>query len=214
MRKIGRRTVDAKVRGATMDIEHTIVLSRSVEKILAALIGALAIFLGYKLFAAPLGADGGGLIKVGEKLQIDISHVGPGVFFALFGAGLIGYTMVPVKREQEQATPTQRVRTSIQAMNDIWPATVDLTPINSPPCEVSVKRLAEMAVEIGSAPTDKQQKELAAALREARVSLMCRSWKDEWGRREAFVDWVYNYGEGDPPSREISRAVAVYRGSA
>jgi hypothetical protein len=195
-----------------MDIEHIVVLSRSAERILVALIGAFAIFLGYRLFAsATVDANAVGLLKLGDHLQIDISHVGPGVFFALFGTSLICYAVVPVTYQKKK--DGGEIVTKIRSMTDAWSATVE-PALSALPCEASVKRLAEMAREIGPAPTDERQKELAVALREARVSLMCRSWKDEWGRREAFMDWVYNFGEGDPPSQEINRAVAVYRGSA
>ena len=55
-------------------------------------IGAFAIYLGYKLFATATTGEGAANAALGT-FQIYISHVGPGVFFALFGAGLVGYAV-------------------------------------------------------------------------------------------------------------------------
>lgn len=63
---------------------------RGVERLMAMATGALSIALGYHLFR--LGVVGGqeGVIEKGD-FKLHLVKVGPGVFFSLFGAVLVGY---------------------------------------------------------------------------------------------------------------------------
>src|SRR5262245_48131492 len=65
---------------------------RHLERLVIALSGALAIWLGYRLFLSmPLAEKGTGKLQLPGGISIFISRVGPGVFFALFGAGVLAY---------------------------------------------------------------------------------------------------------------------------
>ena len=62
-------------------------LFRSIERIVSVLIGGLSIFLGYRLFSSVRGqSDGKGTFKFPMHTSGVLTKVGPGVFFALFGA--------------------------------------------------------------------------------------------------------------------------------
>src|SRR6266850_986040 len=79
-----------------------VVLTRATERILVVLIGALAIYLGYSLFRqispARKGAnDGEAKIELPGGTSIFLTRIGPGVFFALFGAGLIVFSATKVE---------------------------------------------------------------------------------------------------------------------
>ena len=66
--------------------------ARHLERLVIALAGALAIWLGYRLFLSmPLAEKGTGKLQLPGGISIFISRVGPGVFFALFGAGVLAY---------------------------------------------------------------------------------------------------------------------------
>ena len=66
--------------------------ARHLERLLIALSGTLAIWLGYRLFLSmPLVDRGTGKLQLPGGISIFISRVGPGVFFALFGAGVLAY---------------------------------------------------------------------------------------------------------------------------
>src|SRR5262245_25097049 len=66
--------------------------ARHLERLVIALSGALAIWLGYRLFLnMPLAERGSGKLQLPGGISIFISRVGPGVFFALFGAGVLAY---------------------------------------------------------------------------------------------------------------------------
>ncbi|MBH5397875.1 hypothetical protein HZZ13_08725 [Bradyrhizobium sp. CNPSo 4010] len=95
-----------------------IVLARISERLIVAASGAFSLWLGYRLFEAitekqrqaiesvaalPTSPDAVAAgrderrsaleAKLGDVLNIRVSDVGPGVFFALFGSVLLGYVM-------------------------------------------------------------------------------------------------------------------------
>jgi hypothetical protein len=84
--------------------------ARHLERLVIALSGALAIWLGYRLFLGmPLAERGTGKLQLRGGISIFISRVGSGVFFALFGAGVLAYgeTLAPRRPgEIMPATPT------------------------------------------------------------------------------------------------------------
>lgn len=58
-------------------------------RILIVLGGILCIYFGYKLFYVVQLKQGEFKIKTGESYEVSLSDVAPGVFFALFGAGIL-----------------------------------------------------------------------------------------------------------------------------
>ena len=63
---------------------------RGVERLIAMTIGALSIALGYHLFRIGVVSEQEGVIKKGD-FKLHLVRIGPGVFFSLFGAVLVGY---------------------------------------------------------------------------------------------------------------------------
>ncbi len=67
---------------------------RGVERLLVVLIGGLSIFLGYHLFLSmPQQPDGEGKVVLPGGVSIYVSRVGPGVFFAMFGAVVLSLSL-------------------------------------------------------------------------------------------------------------------------
>jgi hypothetical protein len=65
-----------------------------LNRILITLSGALAIFLGYRLFfVVPLDRDSKGAFRIKDIAEVSLVRVGPGVFFAFFGAALLAYSL-------------------------------------------------------------------------------------------------------------------------
>ena len=63
---------------------------QGVERLVAMAIGALSIALGYHLFRVGVVGDQEGIFEKGD-FKLHLVRVGPGVFFSLFGAVLVGY---------------------------------------------------------------------------------------------------------------------------
>ena len=73
-----------------MDVETL----RGLERLLVIAAGALAIFLGYRLFLRmPERREGEGKFELPGGISIYVSRVGPGVFFALFGAAILVWSV-------------------------------------------------------------------------------------------------------------------------
>ena len=76
-----------------MDALIAVIFTRALERLLVIGAGVLSIYVGYRLFALlPDRADGEGKLKFPGGIEFFVTRVGPGVFFALFGAALIGYS--------------------------------------------------------------------------------------------------------------------------
>ena len=78
-----------------MDDQTLVVILRGAERILVDLGGALAVYLGYQLFLRmPSRERGEGKFELPGGISIYISRVGPGVFFSLFGAAILGLSLI------------------------------------------------------------------------------------------------------------------------
>src|SRR5438067_50718 len=67
---------------------------RHLERLFVVCSGMLSTWLGYRLFLAmPTAARGDGEIKLPGGISIFLSRVGPGVFFALFGAMVVALAL-------------------------------------------------------------------------------------------------------------------------
>lgn len=81
-------------RAATTPKRRRIVWIRSFERILDTVIGGISIYLGYRLFLKlPEKTDSQGKVVLPGNISIYLSRVGPGVFFALFGAAVIALSL-------------------------------------------------------------------------------------------------------------------------
>ena len=78
---------------------------RMAERILVVAIGGLAIYLGYRLFLkVPESHDSEGRIKLPWNITLLFSRVGPGVFFAVFGAAIVTYALHQTTSYTQEST--------------------------------------------------------------------------------------------------------------
>ena len=83
----------------------TLFLMRMVERLLGLLSGALCVVLGYRLFIMlPEKTDSSGKLVLPGGVSIWLSRVGPGIFFALFGAAIVAYSFASTVRVTDPAT--------------------------------------------------------------------------------------------------------------
>ena len=97
-----------------METVDALLLMRMAERLLGLLAGGLCVVLGYRLFIMlPEEADSSGKVILPGGVSIWLSRVGPGIFFALFGAAIIGYSFASTVRISEQtATPVVQAATA------------------------------------------------------------------------------------------------------
>jgi hypothetical protein len=130
--------ISAPVAEAAMDtVLHPEIL-RMFERVLVVLGGILAIYLGYRLFRiATLEDRSAGKFNLHNILEFSVSRVGPGVFFAAFGAWVL-YTSL-----------TTRISTPVASSS----ATSIQSPISS-----------KLIWDFDSAETDRNLEELKALI--------------------------------------------------
>lgn len=80
-----------------IDYETVSVFFRGAERLFVVLSGALSIWMGWNLFKSNIVQKGDGAVTVGNW-KVELKQVGPGIFFAAFGAIILyGSWATPLK---------------------------------------------------------------------------------------------------------------------
>jgi branched-subunit amino acid transport protein len=196
-----------------------VILTRATERILLVLVGALAIYLGYSLFlrmpnAARSKQAGEGKIELPGGVSIFLTRVGPGVFFALFGIAVIGYSVTrPVNLELPSTTTlasTGGLRFSGIAQGDTTRIPVLSAAITGPEPETVAAKLNGLYQKAQRQMNAVEAEELAQMIRAAKFAVMLGRWKPEWGDRAAFERWAHEHGNEDPPPNLVPVATVVF----
>ena len=88
------------------------VILRSIERIVAVLIGGLSIYLGFRLFLAiPERTESAGKVVLPGGISIYLTRIGPGAFFALFGSIVVAtsFHQAISYHENSQSARTQKI---------------------------------------------------------------------------------------------------------
>lgn len=201
------------------------IVTRAIERLLVVLAGGLAIYLGYRLFLdMPQTERGSGKVNLPGGISIYLSRVGPGVFFSLFGAVVIGLSFqfgvsfndsaqrVVTAALENAAQPEQRSFSGIAGSTQLAasPTGSEVDPYERDRVIAVVAALnrAEAALPANLPPTDRIN--LQYALRDARERLLISVWDPAWGDVAAFRAWIED-NEPDPPPAQISDAARLYR---
>lgn len=204
-----------------MDID-TAILLRSLERLIGILIGGLSIYLGYRLFMnLPARRESEGQIKLWE-LSIVLSRVGPGAFFALFGALVVGLSLYhgvlleringeAVMGEARSASPSPRTErfTGMGAPAAGIDARADARALLRRDIAVLNNFLPMLRADLP--PQDRTQVELA--IPRIKFALMEPQWPQSaagWGDPSRFKAWL-QAAAPEPPPDEIAAAVAYFR---
>jgi hypothetical protein len=94
---------------------------RALERLVAVMIGGMAIYLGYRLFFTIDGGAGNARVSLPGDVTIMISRVGPGVFFALFGTLVVAASFYYAIKYQE-ISQSARESTIMRELNGIGAA--------------------------------------------------------------------------------------------
>jgi hypothetical protein len=216
-----------------MDSELIAVAARHLERLLIVVAGGLSIYLGYRMFLAiPRAAaeTGEGKLELPGGVSIYVTRVGPGVFFALFGAVILGLGLQHgLKLEVREQRPGP-VATTEAATGAAPVATVTERRFSSavPDAASTQQRDAERNSTLGTvaqlsrlgAALDgpggrgippQQRNDFALALNDARQRLLASVWDERaWGPFIDFARWVQQGESGVPPPR-AAPAVRAYR---
>jgi hypothetical protein len=96
--------------------------------------GAIAIYCGYRLFYVATEKQGELNVKLGANHQLGLREVGPGVFFALFGAIILVVCLVyPMKYEETTNSDKIQVQGGPLPQGEPMPIIVAPPPSQEPP---------------------------------------------------------------------------------
>jgi hypothetical protein len=190
-----------------------VIILRMVERILGVLIGGVLIYFGYRLFLSLAGQcgreSGGGSFSFAGGNKIKLSKVGPGVFFALFGAGLIVFSLV--KSVSLTVSPRAVKSTSgskpgvIAASEYKFVGAVSIPETDEDRARmraetqqdiVALNRALDGANAAG-------RSNLARAVSKAKLALMEPLWAEDWGEPAEFRDWL-DKGGGPPANSQAA----------
>ncbi|MGA2614192.1 MAG: hypothetical protein ABSG38_12185 [Spirochaetia bacterium] len=179
---------------------------RAVERIIGVGIGGLCVYLGYKLFLhLPEVTDSKGKVVLPGGISIYLSRVGPGVFFALFGAllvaasfyfglttddknGHLNYAVDRPERPPVQSGTAESDKSGIHG----YPVGEGLAP------EIAIKQLtADMQTLNQIAETIKlvnkdenTRNKVDDGVMRIKLSMIALVWSPGWGDFKDFRNWV------------------------
>lgn len=204
-----------------MDLESF----RGLERLLVIGAGALAIVLGYLLFRhMPEAGEGEGEVKLPGGVSIYVSRVGPGVFFALFGAAVVGLSLQSplVIAERSDGDPLAPAAGAparhlsyldTGADNGLTPAEIEALELARLRAREHIGFLNGLTGDLAAALPEARRAEIGRRLRNAKLELVQAVWGN-WGDRRAFVEWVRLGAEGAPPQGLEAPAALFRQGQA
>jgi hypothetical protein len=186
---------------------------RSVERILAVAIGGVSIFLGDRLFLAlPQQRDSSGSVRLPWNISIALSRVGPGIFFALFGAAVValGLRSAVSVNTSRSIVPggTETETTSVSGIGLGAAASGETPEVRRLRARAAIRFLNTLPLRGDLASRQKQ--EVTDQLGAIKLGLMRAAWGPDWGDDTAFAAWVEN-GATDPVPAALHQAAAIYR---
>jgi hypothetical protein len=197
-----------------MDPQSLTILLGAFQRTLGILIGGMLIYFGYRLFLSlpgKRGGDGGsGEFSLGGANKVKLSKVGPGVFFAIFGAGLIAYSFAkPMKVNIPAAAQTTPSATNAPSAGTGVVAAAGFSyvgAVSAPETDEDRARMrneTQQDIIILNRALDRanasERPQVERAVVRAKVALMEPLWAEDWGELKDFRDWLAK--GGTPPAK-------------
>jgi hypothetical protein len=184
------------------------VAGRMIERLLVVASAGLSIYLGYRLFLRiPDYRDAQGEIKLpAMNMSVTFSRVGPGVFFAVFGAAvLLASYLHPITVEPPVQSP---MATGPEAKSGKFEGA---SPTRN---EQEYSRKFVVAGTIrslnGMVSTSRPQNE-KDTIRDAKLVLMDLAWDSSWGDAAVFKEAVLSgRTPSDPSLSEPTRSALAF----
>ena len=216
---------------------NVIFLWRAIERLVNVLIGALSIYLGYKLFInlPERREDENGKLKLmlPGDISVYVSRVGPGIFFALFGSAIVLTSMVStldLSLNHSQTPAAQSVQSESVLSNDLALADISYSTI---PLDAEAMRTDRAEVKRDLLTLRKLEQTLNFYLQDpdnntpslsvndvstllntllrVKQTLMLSVWDEQWGDPDDFAQWVQD-GAMEPAPENLAPAVQLFSG--
>jgi hypothetical protein len=208
-----------------MESLDALLLMRMAERLLGLLAGGLCVVLGYRLFVKlPEKTDSSGKVVLPGGVSIWLSRVGPGIFFALFGAAIVAYSFAStVKVTNEQTGPSPRASTAttgeapaisrqeIAAMSDrsAEPAKGEARRQQLMVLRGTLADLNATIDRLGRDAASPERDRLVNGLQIAKMLLLRGAWDPAWGDPARFQSWI-NSGAVPPAPAGMDEPAGLY----
>jgi hypothetical protein len=179
-------------------------------------IGGLSIFLSYRLFLhMPSDRNGRGDIGLPGGISIYISRVGPGIFFALFGTGVLAMSIHSQAVDMRENPQTAQIGAHGDGKYFGGITKTGSVPAPSMRAWDSLQLRLEMDF-LNSLPSllradldEAERRGVGARIERSKLVIMSYVWEPGWGRFEDFRRWIDD-GAPDPIPPSLTQAVAYY----
>lgn len=191
-----------------------LVMLRAVERILAIVIGGLAIWCGFRLFLAVPGhpADAEAEFTLAENKRLLISRISPGIFFALFGAAVVVASLYFSTSLRTAAGDTY---SGLGQRPSVPPAAhtgAQTAPIPDPTSmRLSLAFLSDIESGLANTGNAAEASWRAQRFRVIKLALIERGWESGWGDFTEFQLWL-DEPLPRPQRPGFERALAVFEG--
>ncbi len=199
---------------------------RAIERILAVIIGGISIYLGYRLFLRiPEQKEGEATIKFPGDISIYIARVGPGVFFALFGAMILAmsfyqgveYFRVATNSKSDNVVATSEdssLANEAEYFRGLNPVLIhdNFKSIQHHRLKLSleIEYLNSLSELIRADLSEQQLMDFKIRIGNIKLELMRPVWADDWGDFTIFQLWVES-GASDPAPEGLDDAIRYFR---
>ena len=215
-----------------MDADLIAIVARHLERLLIVVGGGLSIVLGYQMFLAIPRTEkdeGEGKVELPGGISIYVTRVGPGVFFALFGAIILGLGLQQglklEVREQRPAvgSPASGGAPAVATVTERKYSSLSTAGGSGQQREAertsaldTVTQLARLGATLDGPGrrgelSQQQRLDFGLALSDARMRLLATVWDERWGTYAEFARWVQGGESGAPPAA-AAPAVRALRG--
>lgn len=188
---------------------------REVERMLGVAIGGLSIFLGYRLFLSlPQAKPGEGRVHLPGGISVYLSRVGPGVFFALFGAILVSLSFHYSVKYSESLGVTRPGEPQAAARKADYSGFGE----SEVPDQTSRVQAAADVIHFNTTfpkslradLSEARRNELEALALRSKLAIMKSAWEKDWGDYDTFHRWVMGGAAGTVPP-ELKDAAEAFR---
>jgi hypothetical protein len=187
---------------------------RLIERIVSVAIGGLAIFLGYRLFLnVPTTQDSRGKFTLPWNISLVLTRVGPGVFFALYGAVIVAYALHQTVTYSHERVPAGGAGATVAEKEDfrgVGPAPgADAAVLLRTRARMVFLNQSQRTMSRDASETEKLAiKTHVTALKLATMEPVWR--REAWGDQAAFRLWA-EAGASDPVPSGLESAAAYFR---
>ena len=187
------------------------IILRILERIFAVVIGGLSMYFGYRLLIKePNQSKSRGTVTLPGGISIDLNRVGPGVFFALFGAIVVALSLYNTITYTEINDPNN----SGETMREFSGVGATQQQNKEPERELLRRDIVfinkTLPTVLRTDLSAEQHTSIEIAIERVKLDLMKTVWNEDWGDYAKFEELVQS-GALDEAPQELQNAVEYFR---